>query len=277
MPAVHVLAAASLVDLFGEIHPAGLDVRCTFGASSQVRSQVEHGAPADVFVGASTDDARQLEREKLLDGERVLYRNNLVVVTPSDAEAEIWSDASPLRDLKRVAVGDPATVPAGRYGQQALRKLALWEPLRDRLVVGADVRVVLGWVERGEVDAGIVYETDARAATGSVDIAYRFPSDSHDPILYVGGVVTGTPHREAADAFLAALASPQGQAAARVAGFEPVMSTPSPAASTVAPPPVSTVAPSSASALSTPSIAASSVSTASTRSAAASPVVHGAK
>lgn len=223
---VKVLAAASLVDLMGDVtraaHDSGLEVRCSFAASSQARAQIAHGAPADLFVSASIEDARTLVQEGLAEKQTgvSLYRNHLVVVAPVDGAVRALDD---LRQRGRLALGDPRIVPAGRYAEQSLRHLDLWSALDGRRVLGADARVVLGWAARGEVDAAVVYETDSRSEATRLRVVTRLPDDSHAPIVYVAVVPRQADNREGAAAVLALMASPRGREAARAHGFEPIM------------------------------------------------------
>jgi molybdate transport system substrate-binding protein len=220
---VRVLAAASLVDLFHALgpsfHEAGIDVRPAFGASAQIRTQVEHGAPVDLFVSADAEDVRLLQARALIepDGARVLYHNHLVVIAP------VGSSVARLEDARRIGMGEPSTVPAGRYAKQSLERLGLFERLRPRLVLGADVRIVLGWVARGEVDAGIVYDTDRRAEEARVRVVRVLPDASHDPIEYVAAIPRGAAHPARARDLLTVLASPAGRREAESEGFEAVM------------------------------------------------------
>ena len=230
-----VFAAASLTDVLRTLAAelAGWrEVRFSFAASSTLARQIEQGAPAHVFISADEAWMDHLAARGMLDpaSRRVLAGNRLVVVrSASDAVPSAPSEtAAALRDAlragsaprapDRVATGDPAHVPVGRYAQQALTQLGLWPEVAPRLVRADSVRSALAFVERGEAAAGIVYATDARVTT-QVRVAARFPRSSHPPIRYPSAVVRGAP--PAALAFLDALASPQAQPLWRAAGFEP--------------------------------------------------------
>ncbi len=163
---------------------------------------------------------------------RVLAGNRLVVVREGAAAPSsptvIPETTAALRDAlragtgvrapDRVATGDPAHVPVGRYAQAALTQLGLWAEVGPRLVRADNVRSALAFVERGEAAAGIVYATDA-LVTRKVQVVARFPRSSHPPIHYPAALVAGAPPE--ARAFLDALGSPQAQPAWRAAGFEP--------------------------------------------------------
>ena len=230
-----VFAAASLTDVLRTLAAelAGWrGVRFSFAASSTLARQIEQGAPAHVFISADEAWMDHLAARAQVDptSRRVLAGNRLVVVrsasdtvptapgeTPSALRDALRAGSAP-RAPDRVATGDPAHVPVGRYAQQALTQLGLWPEVAPRLVRADSVRSALAFVERGEAAAGIVYATDARVTT-QVRVAARFPRSSHPPIRYPAAVVRGAP--PAALAFIDALASRQAQPLWRAAGFEP--------------------------------------------------------
>lgn len=227
---LRVLAATSLVDLVREssqrVRPGGLLVVPQFAASAEGRRQVEKGAPADVFLSADAREVDVLERQGLLlaGTRRSLYGNRLVLVQPLGA-AVVLRSASDLASsaVRRIGVGEPGTVPAGRYAQQALQGLGLLPSVQGRLVMGTNVRVVLGWVERGEVDAAFVYQTDVHSAAARVRVVEILPESSHDPIVYPAAVVATSAHVAEARAFIAFLASAEGAGLARRFGFQPLV------------------------------------------------------
>ena len=190
-----VFAAASLTDAMRDV--AGLwqraghePLRISFGASSMLARQIEQGAPADLYASADEQWMDELARRGLIatDTRRDLLGNTLVLVMPADRviKATIrpgFHLAALLGTDGRLAVGDPAHVPAGLYAAEALKGLGLWQSVADRLAPAQDVRSALLLVERGEAPAGIVYATDAAAAPG-VAVAGTFPAESHAPIVY---------------------------------------------------------------------------------------------
>ncbi len=192
---VTVLAAASLTDAFealGRAWAAGGNppVRFSFAASSALARQIEQGAPADVFASADEQWMDWLaERRLVVTATRVSpIGNRLALVVPAASAATV--DLRPGFDLTallgrdgRWVTGDPASVPVGRYAQQALTSLGAWEAARTRLVRAENVRAALALVERGETPAGIVYTTDAAVSRG-VRVAGVFPEDSHPPVTY---------------------------------------------------------------------------------------------
>jgi molybdate transport system substrate-binding protein len=232
---LRVGAAASLQDVLREVaagyeKQTGEKLLLHFGSSGQLMSQVRNGAPIDVFISAAQRQVDELEKDGLVAGHtrRVIAGNALVLVVPSGAKSApdgFAALASP--SVKRVAVGEPKTVPAGEYAAQALRHAGVADSLRGRLVYGANVRQVLGYVERGEVSAGIVYATDAKAAGDKVRVAAVADAVAHDPIVYPAVVVAASTRRESAARFLEYLASDDARAAFTARGF--TMADPAPA------------------------------------------------
>jgi molybdate transport system substrate-binding protein len=200
-PPVTVLAAASLTDAIEEIAAAyeaagGGPVRRAFAASLTLAKQIAAGAPADVFVAADAASMDHLAtRDRLVPGtRRPLLGNRLVLVVPATKPqtVEIAPGGDWLAQLPagRIATGDPAHVPVGRYAQAALTRLGVWPAVEARLARAGDPRAALVLVARGEAAAGIVYATDARV-TPAVHVAATFPADSHGPIVYPIAIVRG--------------------------------------------------------------------------------------
>jgi molybdate transport system substrate-binding protein len=208
---------------FTGAHP-GVTLRYNLGASGDLQRQIEAGAPADVFVSAGVRQMDELERAGLLlaGTRRIVARNVLVALKPHDSPLDIPGPSDLLdRRVQRIAVGNPKTVPAGQYAEEALRALGVWERVRPKLVYGENVRQVLDWVVRAEVDAGIVYATDGVTRLRRARLAFAFPEDSHRPILCPAAVVKATHEPELARAFVEFLTAPQAQAVLAKLGFEP--------------------------------------------------------
>ena len=217
---ITVSAAISLKDAFEEIGKSfmernpGMKVIFNFGASGDLARQIEAGAPVDVFASAAPKDMDDVDRKGLVaSGSRKDFaRNTVVLIQPVESTIALTS----LRDLlkgavKRIAMGNPKTVPAGRYAEEALRHFHLWEALKEKLVFGENVRQVLDYVARNEVDAGLVYSTDAAIRSKDVKMVEKLPSDSHQPVIYPIGVIKGTRAEPTARAFVDAVLSPEGQ------------------------------------------------------------------
>jgi len=220
-----VLAAASLADVLPLVArdweaQGGTPVRFSFAGTSRLAPQVIQGAPADIFVSADRDWMDWVEeRGGIREGtRRHLAGNSLVLAVPADV-------ALPPGDLDELVAGNPdrialadGNVPAGRYARQALESAGVFSTLESRIVSAGSVRGTLEWVARGEVDAGIVYATDAKAEP-RVQAAFVFPTGSHDRIDYSGAVTAGSAHPGDAAAFLAYASGPGGRALFDAAGF----------------------------------------------------------
>lgn len=210
---VRVAAAISLKEVATDIargyeHETGDHVEFTFGASGQLAAQIKSGAPVDLFISAADAQMDKLDKEHLIDAatRQDVAGNRLVLVVPGDERhPPVGFKDLVSGSVKRIAIGEPKTVPAGHYAQQVLRKLNLERALAGRIVYGSNVRQVLDYVERGEVDAGIVYATDAKEAGDKVRVIASADDSAHDPIRYPAAIVTTGGHRGAARRFLAYL------------------------------------------------------------------------
>ncbi|HEX8430420.1 MAG TPA: molybdate ABC transporter substrate-binding protein [Longimicrobium sp.] len=222
---VTVSAAASLREAVTELEREyeaanpGVDVRANFGASGALRRQIEQGAPVDVFISAATGPMDALEAAGLIDRRtrRVLAGNELVLIVPAGRPSTV-STFPDLAKVPRVALGAPASVPAGEYADEVLRNAGVEREVRARAVYAQDVRQVLAFVASGNADAGVVYRTDA-ASTDRVRIAATAPVGSHRPIVYPVALVAGRERPEAATAFVGFLLGPRGRAVLRARGF----------------------------------------------------------
>jgi len=224
---ITVSAGASLRDAFQEIGRlyearTGRHVSFNFGASGALQKQIEAAAPVDVFASAGAQQMDALADKNLIDRDtrRDFARNELVVVTPQTGAPQINSFPDlEAEAVRRVAVGNPRTVPAGQYAEQVFNNLGLAAKLQPKLILAEDVRQVLDYVARGEVDAGVVYRTDAQVAGSSVRIAAVAPESSHEPILYPIAVVRESRNGEAARSFVELVAGAEGQGVLRRYGF----------------------------------------------------------
>jgi len=205
-----VSAAISLKDAISEItddfdHQTGSTIALNFGASGQLVVQIARGAPVDVFLSAALREVKQLEKQNLTDpaAEAILCRNELVLIVPADSVLipKSFSDLADPRYL-HVSLGEPATVPAGQYAMEVLKHLNIAESLAGRLVFGQNVRQVLSYVTRREVEAGIVYSTDAIQAGNTVRVAARSDASMHEPIIYPAALIRGSAHPELARRYL---------------------------------------------------------------------------
>ncbi len=210
---LHVFAAASLKDALepaaaGWSAATGADVVLSFAGSATLAKQIEHGAPADLFISASTGWMAYLAERDRIDAAtiQVLASNALVLVAPADAEASVaakplvlshdFDIADQLGD-GRLAIALTSAVPAGQYGRAALESLGLWEAAAPRLAETQNVRAALALVARGEAPLGMVYASDA-AAEPRVRVVATVPAETHPAIRYPAALVTGQAHAEAA-------------------------------------------------------------------------------
>jgi molybdate transport system substrate-binding protein len=191
---------------------AAIEFRNNFGSSGTLAREIEEGAPVDAFISAASRPMDDLEAKGLIASgtRRNLLRNSLVLIAPLD---------SPLRDfqgltdpsVRLIALGDPASVPAGQYGRQTLAAMHLLDRLNKKVVMGGDVRQVLTYVETGNADAGIVYATDAQTSS-HVRIVAVAPDWSHDAIIYPAAVVKASQNGGVARDFIDYLGTPEAQA-----------------------------------------------------------------
>jgi molybdate transport system substrate-binding protein len=222
---VTVFAAASLTDSLQEIAGAyekvsGDKIVFNFAASGVLARQIEEGAPADLFFSADEARADALETNGfLVKATRTnLLANSLVIVTAADSAAVRSPGDLTNAAVQRVALGDPKTVPAGTYAKAYLEKSGLWAGIEAKVVPCENVRAVLAAVESGNVDAGLVYKTDA-AISKKVRVIFEVPSGKVPEIIYPAALVKDAPQSEAAKKFLSYLASREAGAVFARHGF----------------------------------------------------------
>jgi molybdate transport system substrate-binding protein len=221
---ITVFAAASLKNALEEI--AGHDAVLVFASSAALARQIERGAPADVYISANEqwmDDLQQ--RGRIVAASRLdLLRNRLVLIAPAASRVQgVIAPGFPLARLLgggRLAMGDPAHVPAGEYARAALETLGVWGAVQRRIAAADNVRAALALVSRREAPLGIVYATDAAIDPG-VRIVGEFPAASHPPIVYPAALIAPGAKRAAAR-FLASLRAPPARAIFRKHGFVPL-------------------------------------------------------
>jgi molybdate transport system substrate-binding protein len=223
---LNVYAAASLTDVMKEIASAyekesGDKLQFNFGASNLLERQIEEGAPADLFLSA--DEARMDALEKkdlLLSGTRhSLLSNLLVIVVASEASTAPKSAADLAKpEYQKLALADPQSVPAGIYAREYLQKLGLWETVKDKVVPTENVRGALAAVESGNVDAGIVYKTDALISK-KVKVAVEISAPEGPKISYPVAVTKSSKQPERAKNLAEYLAGPTARALFEKFGF----------------------------------------------------------
>lgn len=213
---VLVLAAASTTDAMKETaalfnKQTGHTIQYSFASSGALARQIQSGVQVDLFLSANKKWMDTLEKDGLIDLETRsnLMKNRLVMIAPL---------GQPPHKIGRLAVGDIRSVPAGMYAREALEHSGEFEQLRPKMVMAANVRAALMFVERGEVDAGIVYATDAKASS-RVEIVSMYPEESHSPICYPAAVCRSAKHLDAAKEFLEFLKSSDGMKIFEKYGF----------------------------------------------------------
>jgi molybdate transport system substrate-binding protein len=224
---ITVFAAASLTDSLTAVADAyrsrtGVTVRLSFGASSTLARQIDQGAQADIFFSADTDwmDYLQKNGRVVETSRRDLLGNRLVLIAATDARPvpriAPGFDLAGALGTGRLAIADPASVPAGKYAREALTSLGVWDSVSSRIAPAENVRVALEYVSRGNAPYGIVYATDAKLAP-TVRVASVFPENSHAPIVYPVALTRTT--SPGAKNFLAFLTGAQARAIFEKAGF----------------------------------------------------------
>ena len=223
-----ISAAASLTEALTELTSAyetdneGITFSLNFASSRKLATQIEQGAPADVFLSASSDDVRRLKEKGLLVESSIVdfAENSLVLISNKG----VTNPVSSFQQLKsasfdHLSIGEPDTVPAGKYTKEVLEHLGLWLPLQDKLVMGSDVRQVLTHVEMGNADYGIVYASDAFVSDKVIVVAKADPA-THSPIIYPGAVMIESEHQNEAQEFLDFVASEKGRTILQKYGFK---------------------------------------------------------
>jgi molybdate transport system substrate-binding protein len=225
---VTVSAAISLKDSLDEIgkiyekaHP-GAKISFNYAGSGTLQRQIEQGAPVDIFFSAAEKQMDDLQSKDLVDAgtRRNIVANQLVLIVPaSDTAIHSFQDLSNV-SVKVLALGEPSTVPAGTYARQTLEHWGIWGGVEKKVVLAKDVRAVLTYVETGNADAGMVYQTDAQGST-KVRIVTVAPANSHDPIIYPAAIMKGAKNPSAAASFLAFLSSSAAREVFAKYGFLP--------------------------------------------------------
>ena len=221
-----VFAASSLTDSMKAVAAAyqaktGTKVTLSFGGSNTLAQQIEQGASADLFMSADSDWMDFLQKNNRIanDTRRNLLGNRLVLIGGSQSKPLAIAPKFDLAGAlggSRLALADPNSVPAGKYGKAALTALGVWDSVADKLAPAENVRVALEYVSRGESPYGIVYETDARVDSG-VHVVGAFPENTHPPIVYPVALTKNA--APAAKDFLAYLSGPESKAIFEKAGF----------------------------------------------------------
>ena len=221
-----VSAAASLTQAFQEIgsqfeaQNPGTKLRFNFAASGALLQQIVNGAPVDVLACADTDTMAKAVAKAVVNASdsKVFATNRLVLVTPAKSDLAL-KQLSDLKkpEVKRIAMGVPASVPAGHYAQGVLDKASLWADVKDKIISTQNVRQALDYVARNEVDAGFVYASDVQLMAGKVNVALQVATAS--AIQYPIAKVASSTQAAEAQKFIAFVQSEAGQAVLKKNGF----------------------------------------------------------
>ncbi len=221
-----VSAAASLTNAFREVgaafektQPPDAKVTFNFAASGPLLQQIENGAPVDVFVSADQETMTLAEKKQLTvpATRRNFVSNQLVLVQPKAGVPLKGIGDLAHASVRRIAIGNPASVPVGRYTRDVLQAEQLWDAVQSRMINADSVRQVLDYVARGEVDAGFVYATDAAVARDKVTVVAAI--DTQRPVVYPIAVVATSRKPKLAESFVAFVLAPEAQAILRKFGF----------------------------------------------------------
>jgi molybdate transport system substrate-binding protein len=222
-----VAAAASLRNAFeGEIIPQfqavypWITVEGTYDSSGKLQTQIEQGLEADVFMSAATTQMDNLVKGGLVRGDAVrpLLENKIVLIK-SVGVSTVVTGFQDIIAAPVIALGDPASVPAGQYAQEIFTSLGTWDAVRAKASLGTNVTEVLNWVAEASAEVGVVYATDA-VSSGKVEVLAEVPAGSlARPVIYPVAPVAASAHPEEAGLFIEFLASPQGLAVFAAYGF----------------------------------------------------------
>lgn len=224
---LNVSAALSLTDALKAINTLYMQendyvtIVANFASSGTLQKQIEQGAPTDVFFSAGVKQMQALQDGGLIinDTRQNLLTNKVVLVVPSDSTLTFTDFTGLLNDnVQMIAISDPGSSPAGDYGKQALQQLGIWEQLQSKLIICTDVRQVLAYVEGNNVQAGILFATDAAIST-SVKVAANAPAEINAKIIYPIAVIIASQNIQAAKDYIAFLLSDEAKAIFEQYGF----------------------------------------------------------
>lgn len=206
---ITVLAAASLTDALDEIiaeynKDCSDEITTSYAGSGDLVQQIKGGAPCDLFISASKKNMDELEEDGLIDTDtrKDLLGNTLTLIATVEAADNVNMDALTTDAVKQIAIGEPETVPAGKYATQAFDSLKITDKVNSKIVKAKDVRAVLNYVESGDAECGFVYRTDALMLDDTKGkIIEDVDSDLHDPIVYPAAIMKDSAQAEATAAF----------------------------------------------------------------------------
>ena len=229
-----VSAAASLKDVMVEIEQIyhkkypGTEIIYNFASSGSLQRQIEQGAPVDIFISAAVNKMDVLEKQELLltETRQNLLKNQIVLVTPINNKKSNFNidnfDDLTNKKINIIALGEPNSTPVGKYAQEVLTSFKIADKVNSKSVYAKDVRQVLNYVATGNVDAGIVYRTDAEFSD-NVQIVATAPENAHSPVIYPVAVIKDSDNPEAAKGLIEFLSTPEVQAVFEKYGFDLVI------------------------------------------------------
>lgn len=223
-----VAAAASLknayedelIPMFQDKYP-GVTVKGTYDSSGKLQTQIEEGLEADVFMSAAAKQMKALDEEGMIASDTIsnLLENKIVLIVPSGSDSRL-ATFEDIEHAESIALGDPASVPAGQYAEEALTSLGIWDKIQDKVSFGTNVTEVLNQVAAASADAGIVYATDAASMADKVEIVAEAPEGSlAKKVIYPVAVVKNTAHEEEAKNFVEFLKTEEAMKVFEAYGF----------------------------------------------------------
>ena len=225
---IFISAAASLTDAMNEIatmyNKTNPNVKITysFGSSGALQSQIEEGAPADIFMSAAQKQMNELAKKDLIlkESRKDLLVNKVVLITDKENKAGLKEFKDVTSDqIKLIALGEPKGVPVGQYSEEIFKSLGNLDAVKAKAIYGSDVRQVLTWVESGEAACGVVYATDA-ATTKNVKVIAQAPEGSHKPVIYPVAVLKSSKNAKVSQEFVDFLSTKEVAAVFEKYGFK---------------------------------------------------------
>lgn len=203
---LRVFAAASLKESLNEIKSdfeskENAKLEYNLAGSGTLANQIVESDVADVFISASKSHMKIVSDKALAENETDLFKNKLVLIAPKDSTNV--TSISDISKVKNLAIGETKSVPVGKYSEEALKNLKIWDRLQKdkKILMGKDVKAVLAYVENGEVDAGIVYLSDS-VTSDKVKVVATFEDKDHSPIVYPAAIIKNSPNKDLAQKFL---------------------------------------------------------------------------
>lgn len=221
-----VAAAASMQPSLQELNTlfqkkyTNITVEGTYDSSGKLQTQIEEGLEADVFLSAATKQMDSLREDNLVDEDTIvpLLENKIVLIAPKDIEANV-TGFDDILNATQIAIGDPASVPAGQYAKEIFENLGIYDEVAEKASFGTNVTEVLNWVAEGSAEVGVVYATDAATTDQVVVLAYAPDGTLENPVIYPIGIVSGSEKKEAAKRYLEFLQSADAKAIFEEYGF----------------------------------------------------------